>query len=179
MANYKYEVIKPDKLFFRLDYLNKLNAIEFNNEKISTIGVNLRDDFIEEIKRSSYILDLDYEDWYLDFEGTAQPIKYELYKNTLKFLLKYYKYMDYYIITYPFDAPQINPCPNNTIDLSFDTNYGRMLVNVYEKNDKYFADYYAYIKGTEVDFKGTIDLDNFYMQFVYILNLMKNKSQQN
>lgn len=108
-----------------------------------------------EIQASDYILELE-DNW--DDEG-ALRVDDVVYKNATNFLINYSKWI-FQNKGYIIQAPQINPCRDGSIDLSWRIPKARMLINF--KNDgsdlaHYYGDYYnninsikGYVKTDEI-----------------------------
>lgn len=109
-----------------------------------------------EINHSSYILDLKV-DW--DAEN-GLAISKEIYLAAIQFLKTYTNYV-LTEFSIAIDAPEINPCRDGSVDLSWRTNRARMLVNI--KMDKgiphafFYGDYYQNTK----PFKGNLPANEF------------------
>ena len=107
------------------------------------------------INESKWICSLK-EDW--DYDG-ASIIEKELFLSAIDFLIKYsidiFKKSGIVIKT-----PEINPCRDGSIDLSWRTPSARMLVNIRKTADELLAYYFGDILNNKFPIKGNVHLDN-------------------
>lgn len=133
---------------FMLDYLKEQSSfqeesIEEEIEIIITDYVfkipSVFNHLINEIKQSSYILELSDSGW--DENGPSKGIKKELWKASIDFVNTYtaYIYSMYKIIIL---TPEIDACVDGTIDLAWKTSTARLLINVKELCGNYIVSYY-------------------------------------
>lgn len=100
---------------------------------------------IKSIEHSKYILALQ-SGW---DDDNALEIAPQIWDKAIKFLSDYslHLYKSYYI---KIQAPDINPCRNGSIDLSWRTKNARLLINIDNKDlASYYGDNYNYINGIE------------------------------
>jgi hypothetical protein len=119
-------------------------------------------DLIEELELSSELLT--YEDGW-DGSG-SKKLDNALLIFTAKFLIEYFSFLhDKYSII--IQTPEINLCPNGSLDLSWATENARLLINFKSSDTKVLGRFYNYLlisNGTEivkVDKEGSIDLNSF------------------
>jgi hypothetical protein len=109
------------------------------------------------INESKWINNLK-EDW--DYEG-AVPIDKELYISAINFLIDYsteiFKKTGLVIST-----PEINPCKDGSIDLSWRTSAARMLINIRKIENELLAYYYGDFYSNKSQMKGNVHLDSVY-----------------
>ncbi len=124
---------RKEKLFSGLTSLSAINILTFS-EKVTVkhhcffVSSKLSS-IIEEIKRSEYILNLK-GDW--DEEG-AEKVNENTWCSAVRFLINYSQYLlDSNIV---IEAPEINPCRDGSIDLSWRTDNARLLINIQNKKD--------------------------------------------
>ncbi|MFN3489450.1 MAG: hypothetical protein ACK4YV_09965 [Emticicia sp.] len=139
----------PTKEKQRLKHILDIQLIDNKN------FITKNDSVLKVISESKTLLSLG-DNW--DEEG-ALAIPEDIWKRAIKFLKNYSEYIlqDKFI---SIQAPQINPCRDGSIDLSWRTPKARMLINF--KNDKsdlahYYGDYYnninsikGYVKTDEI-----------------------------
>ena len=157
--DFSYIVQKPFAESEVGKYISGNNAII--NRDNSLLGLSISDKVIpveleslnKEIVRSQYILDLENnEDWN---EYGNHIISPELYKTTIDFLVNQcvYIFRQFGIVIQP---PEINPCPNGTIDLSWRTEKSRLLINVKSSPKGYLAYYYGDYYNNDSPIKGYV-----------------------
>jgi len=112
-------------------------------------------DLVEEINDSKKILLLE-DNW--DYLG-ASSISQDLYMETIRFLLMYSMYIYENYQKTVIQSPEINPCSNGTIDLSWRTQKARMLINVKKKGDVFLASFYGYYTENRLPQEGFIDMN--------------------
>jgi len=121
-----------------------------------------------EIKDSTQILELE-ENW--DDEG-AKKVQESIFIEAVKFLLNYsnfiYKNFDIIIST-----PEINPCIDGSIDLSFRNQNARLLINIQEENEKLNAVFYGDLYDNKIPIKGNVPTKGV---FEHLAHWMKNLS---
>lgn len=98
-------------------------------------------DIVNEINDSKTLIDLEYN-WGHNEELPLDP---ELYLNTVQFLLQYSEFVlkAYHIV---IETPEINLCPNGSLDLSWVTKSARLLINTMIKDGKIVRMFYGYTK---------------------------------
>lgn len=62
-------------------------------------------------------------------------------------------------------APEIDPCPDGSIDLNWHTQNARMLINIRQDNNEYVAYYYGDFYEGKMPFKGNIAVTIYYEFF--------------
>lgn len=163
------EFIKKEKTSdFSFDWYNTLpqnetidNEYSLSNKSHELISINGKQfkmpldciEIIKEIKSSSYILDLQ-DDW--DDNG-AIPIKKIVYNTALEFLINYSNALDQK--GFLLKTPEINPCRNGSVDLSWRTNNARMLINIQETPKGILAYYYGDINKGDEPIKGNVQTE--------------------
>ncbi|MBV9576521.1 MAG: hypothetical protein JO149_07845, partial [Gammaproteobacteria bacterium] len=153
VAKQKTGTIRKRKVSLQQSFVESNIGIEIN---INGNAISLPAQFIQiatEIERSKYILNLK-ENW--DEDG-ASKISEAVWLRSISFLLKYslfiYKNFGPVIV-----QPEINPCRNGSIDLSWKTSKARLLVNITEEeNNKAF--YYGDLYNEENPIKGFVSID--------------------
>jgi hypothetical protein len=106
------------------------------------------------VEASKYILSLK-EGW---DEANAVPIEKTLWLHANGFLLRYAQRV-FNLFSLPFDAPDINACPNGSIDLSWRTKSARMLINIRHENGEALAFFYGDLYGNKMPIKGNVPTD--------------------
>jgi len=113
-------------------------------------------DIVDEINNSKYILELE-NNW--DGMG-AVIVPHELYQRGIEVLIMYANFIfDQYNKTV-IQSPEINPCPNGTLDFSWTTENSRMLINIKPKDDDYVASCFGYSKVSKIAIEGFVDMVN-------------------
>jgi len=112
-------------------------------------------DLIDEINDSKSILSLQ-DNW--DCLGAVQ-ISEKLYIETINFLLMYAVYIYEHHSKSVIQTPEINPCANGTIDLSWRTSKARMLINIKQKEGVFLASFYGYHTENRLPQEGFIDMN--------------------
>jgi len=93
---------------------------------------------VDEIEKSKYILEL-REGW---DDSNAKSISSDVWNSSVLFLIRYSEVIrECYSIV--ISTPEINPCRNGSIDLSWRTSKARMLINVRKENGEIVAFYYG------------------------------------
>lgn len=110
----------------------------------------------EEIEYSKYILELE-SDWDGD---DAPPVDKDVYLQTVKLLIEYSKAVltEYGVI---IEKPEINPCIDNSIDISWRTRKMRMLFNIKKRSGSIRGNFYGDFHDPQKSKQGFIDLENF------------------
>jgi hypothetical protein len=103
----------------------------------NTSSLNQVQEAINEALKINFFI----EDW--DGEG-APAIKREIWERATTFLINYVSSIEnlYHIVV---ESPEINPCPDGSIDLSWRTTEARMLINIrntHEGKAFYYGDLY-------------------------------------
>lgn len=109
------------------------------------------DPVIEEIERSERLKTLG-KNW--DLQG-ADPVDLEVYESAVTFLRSYSEYL-LNVSRVRIATPEINPCRNGTIDLSWRTDRARMLINIRRKENEMTAFYYGDLKNDNEPIKGHV-----------------------
>jgi hypothetical protein len=122
------------------------------NRSIPTVSINLPVDIagevllvsdelsrvVAEIEESRSILDLQ-EGW---DDNRARKISSEIWTTSAKFLLRYAEFVKKNLETI-IEPPEINPCINGSIDLSWRTKGARLLINIRREGNDLLAFYYG------------------------------------
>ncbi|WP_439882666.1 hypothetical protein ACSX1A_05740 [Pontibacter sp. MBLB2868] len=128
------------------------HKIEVPNHPSIVISTELKSIY-EAVEESRYILDLE-EGW--DDEN-AKEISIISWYRTISFLVNYSSYIfDTYQLK--ISAPEINPCRDGSIDLSWRTNTARMLINI-SNADNMIASYYADKYNSLNSIEGLVETD--------------------
>ncbi|MBN1197967.1 MAG: hypothetical protein JXA23_01355 [Bacteroidales bacterium] len=92
-------------------------------------------------------------------EENAQPIDPEIWKAAVKFLMLYATEIleDSERI---LELPEINPCKDGTVDLSWRTSRARLLINLRKSEDVILAFYYGDFYKNVRPIKGWVNTDN-------------------
>lgn len=118
------------------------------------------------IEQSKYIMSLEFG-W---DEENAQPTDPEIWKTAIKFLIHYAADImeDSERI---LELPEINPCKDGTIDLSWRTSRARMLINFKRSEHGILAYYYGDFYKNERPVKGWVNTDTV---DIYLSMWMRN-----
>lgn len=108
------------------------------------------------ITEAAWITELE-EDW--DQQG-AKRIKVPLFNTAAVFLRTYDKYLG--SVGKQLIAPEINPCPDGSIDLSWRTAYARLLININEREGVTYANFYGDKFNDRFQFKGQTEANEFF-----------------
>jgi hypothetical protein len=154
-----------DKLIF------KDSQIKYKRESIAVVYVELREKqdikvtiggkiislhpelkhIAETVNNSKYILELN-EDW---DSLNAKKIEETEWVKASQLLINYAKFvLDNFSVI--IQAPEINPCLNGTIDLSWRTKKARLLINIKTSENKIFASYYGDLYNDEQPIKNVM-----------------------
>jgi hypothetical protein len=128
-------------------YDEKFNPLAWN------LGSQTFNSKIEElIENSRYILQLE-EGW---DEENALAIDKSIWETATNFLRLYGSYFTETFLS-PMELPEINPTRNNSIDLEWRTEKGRLLINFSNQSDlaTYYGDRYSNID----NIKGSVDVN--------------------
>jgi hypothetical protein len=125
-------------------------------------------DLVQEINDSKYILDLQ-ENW---DENGALPISPKVYLKAIVFLTTYAKQI-FNIHKTIIQSPEINPCPDGSIDLSWRTDLVRLLINFRIKDDQVTAVFYRDHYNNQNSNKGSLTLDTIDESFFVWMKLLK------
>ena len=109
-------------------------------------------DIIEEIKHSEYIPSLK-EGW---DEENAQIIKKDIYDSSIYFLVEYSNYISSHLST-DISKPEINPCADGSIDLSWRSKNARLLINISSKRNQILAYYYGDLNKNQHPISGILN----------------------
>lgn len=123
---------------------------------------------VKEIEGSSYIPDLK-DNW--DNMG-ALKIEKNLYIDAVQFLIDY-SLAVYNVHNIVIDAPEINPCLNGTIDMSWRSSSVRLLINFKRINNATKALFYRDHYKNEKSNKGELALDVIDESFLTWMKLLK------
>lgn len=102
------------------------------------------------------ILNLE-NDW--NGEG-ALAISKEIVNEVKDFLIQYYSFLDS-TAGISIKLPEINPCPNGSIDLEWQTASARLLINVRKRENEYFGFYYGDKYDDKMQLKGSFPVNEF------------------
>jgi hypothetical protein len=122
------------------------------------------------IENSKYILDLE-EGW---DENGAKKVESKIWEESVNFLIKYSKYL-YNNYQKIIEAPEINPCNNNSIDLSWRTKNANMLINIREKEKIMFASYYGHFHDKTNEIEGEIAIKPLSKSLAIWMKNLSNK----
>jgi hypothetical protein len=122
----------------------------------------------DEICDSLFIVDLQ-DDW--DNEG-AVAINKELYRDSIQFLIDYSLAL-FNIHNVVIEAPEINPCRDGTIDISWKTGNVRLLLNFRLNNGHSKALFYRDHYNNEKSNKGELALDEIDESFLVWMKFLK------
>lgn len=128
-------------------------------DQVILLPVQLND-LKDEVESSKEILDLD-DNW--DYEG-AKKIDESVYLSSIKFLISYSSYI-YNNSRIIIDTPEINPCSDGSIDLSWRSTKLRLLINFKLSTDQVKANFYGDLYDPEKSRQGYIDLTQFDTSF--------------
>ena len=92
-------------------------------------------------------------------DGKAQPIQRETWQQANGFLLRYAVRI-YNLFSLVLPVPDINPCPNGSMDLSWRTKSARMLVNVRMENGEMLAFFYGDLYDNKMPIKGNVPAES-------------------
>ncbi|AMR32403.1 hypothetical protein A0256_13705 [Mucilaginibacter sp. PAMC 26640] len=154
--------IDDDNVFHsaRIDQLN----INFSDRQFS-LNPNLKEVY-DEIEYSKSILDLK-KDWN---NQNGEPISKPLYFSAIEFLVNYSNLLAAKNII--ISAPEINPCNDGTIDLSWRTLKHRLLINFRISNQEFLGIFYRDEYNNKNSNKGNLVLPNIDESFlVWMKNL--------
>ncbi|THU34210.1 hypothetical protein FAM09_24640 [Niastella caeni] len=93
-------------------------------------------------------------------EANAKRIEPSTFQAAATFLLRYVNRLEETNIY--IQTPEIDPCPDGSIDLNWHTDNARMLVNIRQENNEYVAYYYGDFYDGKMPFKGNIAVDTFF-----------------
>lgn len=114
----------------------------------NTVPANPLEDLIV---NSKLLLDLE-ADW--DQEGALQ-IDQEIYAASVDFLRAYYNHIK--ATSYSIQLPEINPCPDGTVDLEWHTEHAQLLINFRrDKEGAITAFYYGDQFSNKEPIKGSV-----------------------
>jgi hypothetical protein len=146
-------------------YLAPVNWLKYDDKFSFMLKIYRRSYFIPNqlksialaINESKWICNLK-EDW--DYDG-ASIIDKEIYLSAIDFLINYS--IDIFKKTgIVINTPEINPCKDGSIDLSWRTTTARMLVNIRKTVDELLAYYYGDLSNNKSPIKGNVHLDSVY-----------------
>ena len=151
----KIKVYRTNENLWRQEYEPSEYILDVLNEKIS-IPIAL-DKIKDEIELSKSLLLLE-KDW--DSEG-AVKIDINIFLSSIKFLVEYSNYI-YRNRGLVIASPEINPCINGTIDLSWRTSKVRLLINIrFSELKAMSAYYYGDFYNNMSPIKGSISVNEF------------------
>lgn len=121
-----------------------------------------------EIKDAIQILELE-ENW--DDEG-AKKIQEPVFIEAVSFLLNYsdFIYKNFGVI---ISTPEINPCIDGSIDLSFRSQNARLLINIQKENERSNAIFYGDLYDNKIPIKGNVPTEGV---FEHLAHWMKHLS---
>ncbi len=91
-------------------------------------------------------------------EEDALPVDREVWLHATGFLMRYALRV-FNLFSVSVDAPDINPCPNGSIDLSWRTKSARMLINVRREKGEMLAFFYGDLYHDKMPIKGNVPAD--------------------
>ncbi len=158
------------------DLVKIVEDIAFFSDEYLTINIQGKkfllhcelEDIFEEIIHSHYLLDLE-DDW--DNMGAA-AIKFDTYISAINFLIRYSNTLvDLHstVIT----SPEINPCFDGSIDLSWKTDKVRLLINFKMVENSVRAIYYRDFYDNKNSSKGSLPLDELNESFLVWMKALK------
>ncbi|MGN7722272.1 hypothetical protein [Chitinophaga sp. 22620] len=132
----------------------------------SSLLINILEEFIEvpnslkeiaeAVKESEFIFSLE-EGW---DDGRAKTISKDVWRLSVKFLLNYAREI-FNASGQSIACPEINPCPDGSIDLSWRTPKARLLINIREVESKgILAYFYGDLRGDNMQIKGNVPSEN-------------------
>lgn len=155
-AQKKVRRFPSQEIYFQIQGTEALQVekiLEIGDENIS-LPFQLNE-IAEEIESSEFILDLK-DDW--DNQG-GLPVKREVYFASIKFLIQYSRFLFEKGVV--IDAPEIDPCTDGSVDLSWRTANARLLIN-FRKTDKgLLAYFYGDLYQNEAPTKGNVPVEMF------------------
>ena len=107
------------------------------------------------IEESKHIFSLP-EGW---DEGNAKQIPESFWISAARFTIEYALYL-YHHFELILEIPEINPVSNGTIDISWRTKNGRMLINIRQENNEMLAYYYGDLYHDRFPVKGCVPANN-------------------
>lgn len=131
--------------------LTTAKTIEFQVDGVSFSLPRELDALVQAVENSRPILSLE-TGW---DDGGAQPIQRETWQQANGFLLRYAARI-FNVFSLVLPVPDINPCPNGSIDLSWRTKSARMLVNVRMENGEMLAFFYGDLYENKMPIKGNV-----------------------
>ncbi|MEX2411970.1 MAG: hypothetical protein WD607_11510 [Candidatus Paceibacterota bacterium] len=150
---YKYP--QQNYLDSKLPQKDNLIDIKINGDIIGEVSY-MHKELKTEIEESKYIIELE-ESW---DDGGAKKIPEVVYRNAIDFLIKYVNYIEKNF-QLALSTPEINPCVDGSIDLSFRTEKARMLINI-QNEDNANAVFYGDLYESKVPIKGMVPIENVY-----------------
>jgi len=118
----------------------------------------------EEIEASKYMLSLE-KGW---DDNNAVPVPKATWSSAIKFLSEYVNYIfeNFNII---IKTPEINPCPNGSVDIAWRTKKARFLANVRVEGNKMLVFYYGDLYKGDMPIKGFVPVSPIQ---TYLVNWM-------
>jgi hypothetical protein len=116
----------------------------------------LKDELETAIEEAKYIISLP-DNW--DEEG-AVPISQLIFDKAVEFLRYYSRYL-YIGFGFELPIPEINPCKDGSIDLSWRTAHARMLINIRMQDELPHAFFYGDRYNNKMPIKGNVPLKEF------------------
>jgi hypothetical protein len=108
----------------------------------------------DEIEESKFIKQLD-----VNWDGeNAKKIGLNIWASAVKFLIEYSTYI-YKELNIIIEAPEINPCKDDSIDLSWRANKSRLLINIRLTEQKIIAYYYGDNYNNNDPIKGSVSTE--------------------
>lgn len=136
------------------DLNSLLKKISVLRPSTQQIHINPLENLIENAKS---ILNLPF-DW--NDEG-ALTIDETTFNNSTSFLKQYVNFISNYLNT-EIKLPEINPCPDGSIDLEWHTDNAQLLINIrQDKEGNYTAFYYGDRHNNKMQIKGSTPVNEF------------------
>ena len=122
------------------------------------------DDIIQEIEKSKYILTLE-DDW--DDEGSSRYEK-SIWIKAVQFVVLFAS-LTWDSTRKLVATPKIYHGPNGSIDVSWEEDRFNLLLNIFQKDEKYFATFYGDAKDANQEMKGFFALEDFSLNLFPLL----------
>ncbi len=115
-----------------------------------------------EIDHSKYILSLS-PGW---DEDKGLPIAKDLWTAAVMFLANYARFIfqQFYMVV---ETPEINPCPNGTLDFSWDAPKAQMLANVRMEEEAMVVYFYGDLYHNKMPIKGKVPVETVEEHLAY------------
>jgi hypothetical protein len=138
----------------------KMKPIEPSEFVLDILGEHLEiptrlEEIKSEIENSKRILNFE-DDWNND---GACKIDTKIYLHAIKFLIEYSKYLKK--LGFIISSPDIDPCPDGTIDLSWNTDKARLLINFRIVDEDILGYFYGDLLNNISPIKGSFKVNEF------------------